>query len=125
MANVATRKTKIIDTLLLGSALWLIGYVASLILYGFVPKALLGWILFVIFTPVTAYISFLRFRHRKESVRYYLAVAISWAAVAMLFDYLFIVTAFGVPDYYAADVFAYYITAFAVPLLIGYRYGRG
>ena len=41
------------DTAGLGTALWLMGYLASLVLF-FSPYAgIMGWILLVIFTPVT------------------------------------------------------------------------
>ena len=122
---IANMKTKIIDILLLGLALWLMGYVASILLYGFVSNVILGWVLFVIFTPVAVCISFLRFRKRKEAIVYYFVVALAWMLIAIAFDYLFIVKTFGVSNYYKLDVFVYYLTTFLVPLLVGYRYGRG
>ncbi len=125
MNKITGVKTKVVDTLLLGLALWLMGYLASLLIYGAVSSTILGWILFAIFTPVTICVAFLRFRKRKEALVYYFLIGLAWAAIAVLFDYLLIVKAFGVADYYKLDVFVYYITAFLIPFLVGYRYGRG
>lgn len=118
-------KTRFVDTLLFGSAIWVLGYVASIILYSFVPNSLLGWILFVIFTPLTIYIAYLRFNGRKETVAYYSVVALVWVVLAIVFDYVFIVKAFNTQSYYKADVFVYYLTTFIVPLVVGFKYGRG
>ncbi len=87
------------------------------------PANLLGWVLFVIFTPICIYISFLRFRKRTEDISYYLAIAAIWAVIAMVLDYIFIVTAFHSLGYYKLDVFVYYATTFIIPLLIGWKYG--
>ncbi len=125
MAKTTSARTKIVDALLLGSAIWLAGYVASIVLYGFVSKAILGWILFFIFTPLTVYIAYLRFRKRKETIAYYSAVALAWAVLAIIFDYVFIVKALNAQGYYKADVFVYYLVTFLVPLVVGSKYGRG
>jgi cation transport ATPase len=117
-------KTKIFDTIGLGIGLWLIGYIASMILFFIIPNNLLGWVLFVIFTPITLYIAYLRFRKRKESMSYYLVIASIWTIIAIILDYIFIVTLFNNPNYYKLDIFVYYITTFIIPLLIGYIFGR-
>ena len=117
-------KAKLIDALGLGVGIWLIGYVASILLYSLVPNNLLGWILFVILTPVALYVAYLRFRKRKESTGYYLIIAVVWTIIAIILDYLFIITLLHSNNYYKIDVFVYYATTFIIPLLIGYRYGR-
>ena len=96
----------------------------SIVLYGFVPKSILGLILFVLLTPLTAYIAYLRFRKREETLAYYFAVALVWTALAMILDYFFIVKAFNAQGYYKADVFVYYLTTFIIPLAVGFKYGR-
>ncbi len=125
MAKATSIKTRIADTLLLGSAIWLLGYIISIVLYGFVPSSLLGWVLFVLLTPVTIYIAYLRFKKRKETLAYYAMVALVWVVLAMILDYLFIVMAFNNQSYYKADVFVYYLVTFLVPFVVGFRYGRG
>ena len=116
-------RTRLTDTLGLGVCLWLIGYVASLALFFTPLKGVMGWVLFVILTPVTAYIAYRVFRNRKKELTYYAIVAVSWLAVAIVLDYIFIVTLYSKPNYYAPDVFAYYAVTFLLPLLVGGKYG--
>ena len=113
-----------LDTLGLGAAIWLMGYLASLFLYFVVPAGVLGWLLFVAMTPIALCIAYLRFGKRRERMRYYLMVAAAWTALAVVLDYLFIVAAFHSSAYYKADVFVYYLTTFAIPLLVGFVWGR-
>lgn len=110
------------DTLGLGAGLWLIGYLASLALFFTPLKGVLGWILFVILTPVTTYIAYRVFGNRKEGLAYYAIVAVSWLAIAIVLDYVFIVTLYSQPQYYAPDVFAYYAVTFLIPLMVGWKY---
>jgi hypothetical protein len=124
MAKATGIKTKLIDAVLLGSAIWLIGYIVSIILYGLVPSSLLGWVLFVLLAPLTVYITYLRFRKRKETAAYYFAVALVWVMLAVVFDYLLIVKAFGAQGYYKADVFVYYLTTFIITIAVGLKYGQ-
>ena len=107
------------DTALLGVALWLIGYLSSLALF-FSPYAgVMGWILLVIFTPVTIAIAVLWFRKRKLlPLAYYAKVGVAWVLIAVVLDYLFIVQLFQA-TYYGADVFVYYAVTFLIPVGIG------
>jgi cbb3-type cytochrome oxidase subunit 3 len=107
------------DTAGLGMGLWLIGYLASLVLF-FTPIAgIMGWILLVIFTPVTIAITWWWFRPRKRlSLEYYAKVGIAWVWIAVVFDYLFIVRLFQA-TYYEADVFVYYAMTFLIPVGVG------
>jgi hypothetical protein len=117
-------RTKVVDTLLLGAALWLLGYLASMILYSVVPYTLLGWVLSAILTPITLCIAYLRFNHRKDTAPYYVKVGVVWALVAIILDYIFLVRLLNLAGYYKLDVFIYYIAMFLIPLAIGLRYGR-
>jgi hypothetical protein len=107
------------DTAGLGTGLWLIGYLASLVLF-FTPYAgTMGWILLVIFTPVTIAVTWWWFRQRKGlSLQYYAKVGIAWVLIAIVFDYLFIVQLFQA-TYYEADVFVYYALTFLIPVGVG------
>lgn len=118
------KRQMLVDSLGLGLALWLAGYLSSLALFFVLPKGLLGWVLFAVFTPVTIYVAYLRFRRRGLSLGYLLFVAATWTAIAVLFDYLFIVQLFKSQDYYAADVFLYYAVTFLIPLAIGLKYRK-
>jgi hypothetical protein len=118
-------KQYIKDTAGLGIALWLIGYIASLVLF-FTPYAgIMGWILISVFTPVTILIAWWWFRKREHlSLQYYAGVGVAWALAAIVLDYLFIVLLFQA-DYYKIDVFVYYIVTFLIPVGVGLFLDRG
>jgi hypothetical protein len=107
------------DTAGLGTVLWLIGYLASLALF-FSPFAgIMGWILLVIFTPVTIAIAWWWFGKRERlPVQYYAGVGVAWVLIAVVLDYLFIVLLFQA-IYYGPDVFVYYAVTFLIPVGVG------
>jgi len=107
------------DTAGLGTVLWVIGYLASLVLF-FSPFAgVMGWILLAIFTPVTIAIVWWWFRKRERLLlRYYAGVGVAWVLIAIVLDYLFIVVLFQA-NYYGIDVFVYYAVTFLIPVGIG------
>jgi hypothetical protein len=107
------------DTAGPGVVLWLIGYLASLALF-FSPYAgIMGWILLVIFTPVTSAIAWWWFRSREPlSLQYYAGVGVAWMLIAVVLDYLFIVLLFQA-TYYGPDVFVYYAVTFLIPVGVG------
>jgi hypothetical protein len=108
------------DTAGIGTGLWLIGYLASLVLF-FSPYAgIMGWILLVMLTPVTIAVTWRWFRKRKGlSLEYYAKVGIAWVFIAVVFDYLFIVQLFKAA-YYGPDVFVYYAMTFLIPVGVGF-----
>ena len=97
-------KQLIKDTAGLGTALWLIGYLASLVLF-FTPYAgIMGWILLAAFTPVTIAIVLWWFRKRERlPLKYYAGVGVAWVLIAIVLDYLFIVLLFQA-NYYGIGV---------------------
>ena len=113
----------LIDSLLLGAGVWLLGYLAGIALYFFVPQEMLGWILFAIFTPVVSYICYRRFNKHDEGVSYYAFVASVWFVLAIVLDYVFLVMLLGAPDYYKLDVYVYYASAFLIPFIVGTKFG--
>jgi hypothetical protein len=115
-------RERLIDTLGLGFFLWFIGYIASIILYFLVPADVLGWILFVLFTPVFVVITLARFRKRVLPFWYYVIISVTWAGIAIIFDFLFIVTLFKPDNYYHLSVLVYYLETLLVPLTIGVLY---
>jgi hypothetical protein len=107
------------DTAVLGIALWLIGYLASLVLFFTPYAATMGWILTAIFTPVTIAITWWWFRKRERlSLQYFAGVGVAWLLVAVVLDYLFIVLLFQA-TYYGLDVFVYYALTFLIPVGVG------
>jgi len=112
------------DTAGLGTGLWLIGYLASLALF-FTPLAgIMGWILLIVFTPVTIAITWWWFRQRESlRVQYYAGVGVAWMLIAVVLDYLFIVMLFQA-TYYGPDVFVYYAMTFLIPVGVGLYLNR-
>jgi len=119
------RREQVIDTLGLGFFLWFIGYIASIVLYFLVPSDVIGWILFVLFTPVLIIITLARFRKRFLPLRYYAIVAVTWTGIAIVADFLFIVLLFNPGNYYHPSVMVYYLEMFLVPLVTGILYRNG
>jgi hypothetical protein len=107
------------DTLGLGTLLWLIGYLASVALYFSPLSYALGWVIVVIFTPFTIWVTWWWFKTRALPLPYYAGVGIAWTAIAVVLDYLFIVLLFHSPGYYAPDVFIYYALMFLIPVGVG------
>ena len=108
------------DTAGLGIVLWLIGYLASLVLF-FTPFAeIMGWILAGIFTPVAIVVTRWWFGRRERlPLQYYAGVGFSWTVIAVVLDFLFIVQLFHAATYYKPDVFLYYIVTFLIPVAVG------
>ena len=102
----------------LGTGLWLVGYLASLVLFVSPYAAIMGWILLVVCTPVTITVAWWWFRVRDLPLTYYVKVGAAWTAIAVVFDYLFIVLLFQA-TYYGPDVFVYYALTFLIPVGVG------
>jgi hypothetical protein len=115
---------RIRDTLVLGTFFWLIGYLASLVLFFSPIAGIMGWILLVVFTPITVAITWWWFRKREPlSLQYYAGVGVAWMLIAMVLDFLFIVLVFQTA-YYKPDVYLYYIITFLIPVGVGLYLNR-
>ncbi len=58
---------------------------------------------------------------KSNAFQYYLMLAIVWAVIAVVLDYLFIVKAFKPADgYYKLDVYLYYALTFTIPMVVGW-----
>ena len=108
------------DTAGIGVVLWLIGYLASLVLF-FTPFAeIMGWILAGIFNPVAIAVTWWWFSARERlPLQYYAGVGFTWTFIAVVLDFLFIVQLFHATTYYKPDVFLYYIVTFIIPVGVG------
>lgn len=106
------------DGVMLGAALWLMGYLVSIPLFFVMETDLMGWLLTAVFTPITLVIAWWWFRGRDLPLPYYAGIGATWAGVAVVLDYLFIVRLFRA-DYYAPDVVVYYVLTFLIPIFIG------
>jgi hypothetical protein len=108
------------DALGWGFILWLIGYALGMIFYAIVPQSLIGWAIMPIGIAITLWVLFKKIK--GENFRYYLLMAMCWALMAIIFDYLFLVKALKPADgYYKLDVYLYYAVIFALPLLAGWQ----
>lgn len=116
-------KPWVTDTLFVGAALWLAGYLASLALFVTPLAPVMGWIITAIFTPVTVAVAWWRLRGRDRPLAYAALVGLAWTAIAVVLDYLFIVLLFRA-DYYALDVLVYYALTFLIPVGVGLYLAR-
>jgi hypothetical protein len=84
-AKTPCMKQWIKDTAGLGTALWLIGYLASLVLFFSPFTGIMGWVLLAIFTPITVAITWWWFRRRERlPVQYYAGVGVACIAACRL-----------------------------------------
>ena len=113
------------DTAGLGTLLWLLGYLASMVLY-FTPLAgSMGWVIAAVLTPVTVVVAWWWFAKRERlPLCYYAGVGVAWMVIAVVLDYLFIVQLFKTTTYYAPDVLLYYALMFLIPVGVGWYLDR-
>jgi hypothetical protein len=103
--------------------LWLIGYGLGMALFAFVPLWAIGWIITPIGTALTIWVAIKKIK--GATLGYYLGVAAVWTAIAVIFDYFFLVKAFNPVDgYYKLDVYIYYLLTFLIPFVVGFIKSR-
>jgi hypothetical protein len=106
------------DALGWGFALWLFGYVLGILLFAVVATRLIGWIILPAGVAVTLWVLFRRVS--ATTTRDYIVIAVAWTAIAIVFDFVFIVKAFHPSDgYYKPDVFLYYALTLVMPTAVG------
>ena len=106
------------DTVGLGTLLWLFGYLTSMVLFFSPFVSIMGWIITIVFTPVTIAITWWWFRVRNLTLLYYAGVGLVWTVIAVVLDFFFIVQLFHA-TYYSPDVFIYYALTFLIPVGVG------
>jgi hypothetical protein len=108
------------DAFAWGFILWLIGYVLGMILFGFMPTSMIGWVIMPIGIIITLWV--LLKKVKGGSMQYFLQLAIIWTLIAIVLDNLFIVQMLKpVAGYYKPDVYLYYILTFVLPLVVGWQ----
>jgi hypothetical protein len=113
-------KQLIVDSLLWGFLLWLIGYILGFIFFFLLPPALIGWGIMPVGVIVTLLVLFKKIK--GTTLKYYFILAVAWTLIAVVLDYLFLVKTLNPVDgYYKLDVFIYYALTFILPLLVGWR----
>jgi|GEM_PF-1651005 len=90
------------DVLGWGLLLWLVGYLLGFVFYALVPPAIIGWFVMPIGIGLTCIVLWKWVQ--VDSIRDSLLLGIAWSAIAMAFDYFFIVKLLNPPDgYYKFD----------------------
>jgi hypothetical protein len=112
-------KEKIKNMLFWGFVLWLVGYVAGIVLYFFVPKEAIGWVITPMATILTVWV--LLKKVKRPELMCYFGTGLIWTFMAAMLDFVFLVKLLNVGvTYYKPDVFLYYFLTFTLPIAIGY-----
>lgn len=108
-----------VDSLGWGFGLWLFGFALGMLFFAFVPVQYIGLAVTPFALVATIWVCVRRFRGKGDSILYLLAVGAVWFLIAFTFDYVFLVRAFNVQNYYDYDVLFYYLSALLLPLIVG------
>jgi len=111
------------DALGWGIALWVIGYVLGLVFFFVLPPSLIGWAILPVGVTITLWV--LLKKVKGEAFRYFAGLSVAWTAIAIAFDYLFLVRLLNPADgYYKPDVYLYYALTFLMPVIVGWGKNR-
>lgn len=111
------------NTIFWGFILWLFGYVLGIVFFAFVPKNLIGWLIFPFGVAATLWVLFKKIK--RDSFVCYIGLGVIWTIMAIVLDYFFLVKLFKTPDYYKIDVYIYYILTCVLPIAAGwYRFNK-
>jgi len=114
-----TVKEKVKSMLVWGFVLWLVGYVAGIMLFFVIPKEYIGWVLTPFATVLTVWV--LMKKIKRPELMCYFGTGLIWTLMAIGLDYVFLVRMLATgSSYYKADVFLYYGLTFTLPLVVGY-----
>lgn len=111
-------KKFMVSALTWGFLLWLFGYILGIILFAAVSPNLLGWVImpFGIATTLWVLTKKVTFNTKEQAI----FLGLSWAIIAIICDYLFLVKVFHPADgYYKLDVYLYYLITLLLPILFG------
>ena len=102
-----------------GFILWLMGYVAGIVLFFVVPKDYIGWVITPLATVFTIWV--LMYKVKRPELMCYFGTGFVWTVMAIVLDYVFNVVLFKIGNsYYQPDVFLYYLLTFTLPIMVGY-----
>lgn len=106
---------RFIDSFGWGFVLWFMGYILGFVFYFAVPKSLIGWCIMPIGIVLTWWI--LLKRISEKHIYYYAWLGLCWSLMAIVLDYLGIVTLLKTGlSYYVFDVLLYYFLTATMPL---------
>lgn len=102
-----------------GFVLWLVGYVLGIALFFVVPPSMLGWVIMPVGVLLALWVLWKKVQ--GKFMGYYLSVGIIWTLIAVVLDYVLLVSVFKPADgYYKLDVYVYYALTFLLPLIAGF-----
>jgi hypothetical protein len=105
------------DALGWGIGLWLIGYIFGVVFFMLVPVSLVGWVIMPIGIIITLWVLIKKI---NGSFRYFIVIGITWALIAVICDYIFLVQLFHPANgYYVLDVYLYYVLTLLLPIGVG------
>ncbi len=111
------------DSIGWGFVLWLIGYLLGFAFFFILPTSIIGWAVMPIGLVITLWV--LLKIVKGDSLKYYFILALVWTAIAIAFDYLFIIKLLNPADgYYKLDVYLYYALTFMIPIAVGWWKGQ-
>ncbi len=111
------------DSIGWGFILWLIGYLLGIAFFFIFPTSMIGWAVMPIGLVITLWV--LLKIVKGYSLKYYFILALVWTAIAIAFDYLFIIKLLNPADgYYKLDVYLYYALTFVSPIAVGWWKAR-
>jgi hypothetical protein len=121
-------KTIFKDTIIWGAGLWFVGWVLGIVAFMMVPANMIGWVVSPIGILATLWVLFAKINPpagEAGGIMYYLKISVAWTIIAIVLDYLLLVQLFKPADgYYKPDVYFYYFTTFALPLIAWYFKNR-
>jgi hypothetical protein len=110
---------KIKNMLFWGFILWLVGYIAGIVIFFIVPEQYIGWIITPLATLFTIWV--LIHKVKRPELQCYFGTGLVWTAMAIILDYFFNVVLFKIGNsYYKPDVILYYFLTFTLPIAVGY-----
>lgn len=114
-----TTSEKIKNMLTWGFILWLVGYIAGILLFFIVPKEYIGWVITPFAIVFTIWV--LMKKVKRPELTCYFGTGFVWTFMAIVLDYLFNVVLFNIGTaYYKPDVYLYYILTITLPPAVGY-----
>lgn len=105
-----------------GFGLWAFGYILGMMLFTLVPVEYIGLIISPIALVLALWVCWRRFSRKGDNTLYLLAIGAAWLLMAFSLDYIFLVQAFNVQNYYDYDILFYYLATLLLPFIIG-RWG--
>jgi len=112
-------KDKLLNTIVWGFILWLVGYIAGFVLFFIVPKEYIGWIITPCATIFTIWV--IMNKVKRPELMCYFGLGLIWTIMAVGLDYIFLVKMLKTgSSYYKPDVFLYYTLTFFLPIIVGY-----